>query len=131
MATNRRIIALESYALGAICLLDLATTLFWVSYRNAAEGNPLMAFYLQHGGLPAFIGAKLVLCAMPLFIVEWARRIRPHFAHSLLRVGIVAYVTLYGIGVAHVNQVDTINAMESEALQAAQSYPVQAASLIH
>jgi hypothetical protein len=124
MATNRRIIALESYALAAICLLDLATTLFWVSYRNAAEGNPLMAFYLHHGGVPAFIAAKLVLCAMPLFVVEWARRMRPHFAHSLLRFGIVAYLTLYVLGVVHVNHVDTINAAENSAIQAAHAQPL-------
>lgn len=97
------LIAPESWAMAAICLLDLATTLFWVSYRDASEGNPLMAFYLEHGGTPAFIAAKIVLCALPLLVAEWARRSRPQFVHGALRCGIVAYMALYAVGVAHVN----------------------------
>ena len=97
-------IAPESYVLAGVCLLDLLTTLFWVSYRDAAEGNPIMAFYLHHGGTPAFIAAKVVLCAPPLFIAEWARRMRPRFVRSMLRLGIIAYLALYGAGVAQLNQ---------------------------
>ena len=96
-------IAPESYVLAAVCLLDLLTTLFWVSYRDAVEGNPLMAFYLHHGGTPAFIAVKVALCALPLFITEWARRTRPQFVRSMLRFGIVAYLALYGAGVAQLN----------------------------
>lgn len=101
-------IAFESFVLAAICLLDLLTTIFWVSYRNASEGNPLMNFYLQNGGTPAFIAAKIVLCAMPLFIAEWARRTHPRFTHSMLRLGIVAYIGLYGLGVVHVNRAEAL-----------------------
>lgn len=110
-------IALETYALAAICLLDLVTTLFWVSYRNASEGNPLMAFYLRNGGTAGFILAKIVLCAMPLFVVEWARRARPRFVQWGLRFGIAAYLTLYGLGVVHVNNVATFQQIEWEAMQ--------------
>ena len=115
-------ITLESYVLAAICMLDLATTVFWVSYRNAAEGNPLMAFYLHHGGTAGFIAAKLVLIAPPLFIAEWARRTRPEFVRRSLRLGICAYIGLYGVGVAHVNRTDTEDALLREA--AAQQYAV-------
>ena len=103
MGKRVRGIAVESYVMASICLADLATTLFWISYRNASEGNPLMAFFLHAGGTPAFIAAKLVLFLAPLFIAEWARRSRPRFVHAALRVGIIAYVALYSFGVAHVN----------------------------
>ena len=119
MPNDKRKVAWESYTLAAICLLDLLTTLFWVSYRDAAEGNPLMAFYLKNGGTPAFIAAKLVLCAMPLFVAEWARRTRPRFVRSALRFGIIAYITLYGVGVVHVNRVDAMNT--TDAIEAQQS----------
>ena len=114
-------IAPESYLLAAICLLDLATTIFWVSYRNASEGNPVMAFYLEHGGTPFFIIAKLTLCVPPLFIAEWARRTRPRFVHAALRFGIFAYFTLYGLGVMHVNRAEAMNAADELSIAAAAS----------
>lgn len=103
---NRFRIAPESFILATICLLDLGTTLFWVSYRDAAEGNPIMSYYLQHFGPYAFIGAKCVLFLMPLLIAEWARRLRPRFVHNALRVGVVGYLAVYGLGVAQVNRTE-------------------------
>lgn len=94
----------ESAVLALVCLLDLATTLFWVSYREAAEGNPIMAFYLQRGGATGFIIAKIILCAVPLFVTEWARQYRPNFVRTALRVGIAAYLTFYAFGVCQVNR---------------------------
>ena len=96
-------IAPESLILATICLLDLGTTIFWVTYREAMEGNPIMAFYLHHGGTPAFIAAKMVLLTMPLLIAEWARLTNPRFVQRALRVGIAAYLTLYVLGVVHIN----------------------------
>ncbi len=95
--------ATESFILAAVCLLDLASTLFWVAYRDASEGNPIMAYYLTHGGTHTFILAKLVLLVMPLLIAEWARLSRPRFVQTALRVGIAAYLGLYGVGVLHIN----------------------------
>ncbi len=115
METKGAKIAPESYLLAALCLLDLATTVFWISYRDASEGNPLMSFYLQHGGTSVFIAAKLVLCILPLFIAEWARRTRPRFVQAALRFGIAAYFTLYGLGVMQVNSAEAINAAEAAA----------------
>ena len=103
MGKRVRGIAVESYVMASICLADLATTLFWVSYRNASEGNPLMAFFLHAGGTPAFIAAKLVLFLAPLFIAEWARRRSPRFVRGALRLTILAYLTLYVFGVAQIN----------------------------
>jgi len=103
-------LAPETCFLAALCLLDLATTCFWIKYRDAAEGNPLMAWYLQTGGTPAFVAIKIVLFALPLFVAEWARRARPQFVRAALRLGIVAYLALYGTGVAHVNQAGAADA---------------------
>lgn len=100
----RRVVAPESVVLAAICSLDLLTTCFWVQYRQAAEGNPLMNWYLQSGGTAAFVCVKFVLFLLPLFIAEWARRMRPQFVCGALRTAIAAYVTLYGLGVAQLNQ---------------------------
>lgn len=96
----------ETFVLAALCLLDLSSTIWWVSYRNASEGNPLMAYYLLHGGTVAFALAKLVLMVMPLFIAEWARRLRPRFVHAALRVGIAGYLGLYALGVVQINQTE-------------------------
>ena len=119
MEMKRAKIAPESYLLAAICLLDLATTVFWVSYRDASEGNPVMAFYLEQGGTPVFIAAKLMLLIPPLFIAEWARRTRPRFVHAALRFGIFAYFTLYGLGVMHVNRAEAMHAADEATLAVA------------
>jgi hypothetical protein len=103
LAWPTAVIAPESVILAAVCLLDLATTLFWVAYRDAAEANPLMAFYLDNHGFAGFIAAKMVLLAMPLVIAEWARRRSPRFVRGALRLTILAYLTLYVFGVAQIN----------------------------
>jgi hypothetical protein len=114
-------IAPESLALAALCLLDLATTLHWVSRHGAAEGNPLMAWFLTHGGIPAFVLAKCALLIVPLSIMEWARRRRPRFVHTILRCGIAAYIALYGFGVRHINSEMIVVA---ERINAAAAHPI-------
>lgn len=99
----RQLVAVESIILSLICLLDLCSTLFWVAYRDAAEANPLMAFYLKNHGVTGFILAKCVFMAMPLMIAEWARRHNPRFVHKALRLAIFAYLTLYLLGVSQIN----------------------------
>ena len=93
----------ESFILAALCLLDLSSTIWWVAYRSASEGNPLMAYYLAHGGFVGFALVKIVLFIAPLFITEWARQKHPRFVRAALRVGAAAYAGLYLLGVAHVN----------------------------
>ena len=93
----------ESFVIAALCLLDLSSTLWWVSYREATEGNPIMAYYLTHGGTIGFALAKMVLLIMPLIIAEWARQTKPRFVRAALRVGIAGYIGAYAIGVAHIN----------------------------
>ena len=92
----------ESMVLCGICLADLASTIFLVSYRGAIEGNPLMSYYLDHG-IATFILAKLTLFAFPLFIIEWARRHRPKFAIMASRACIGLYLFAYISTVVQLN----------------------------
>lgn len=114
-------IAPESWVLALICLADLSTTLFWVSYRDAAEGNPLMNFYLKSFGPYAFIGAKCILFLMPLLIAEWARRHRPRFVRGALRFCVIGYLACYCLGVAQVNR----TAAQAREEQAQEAYLLQ------
>jgi len=100
-------VSIETLILAVICLLDLVSTVYWVRHIDAEEGNPLMAFYLHHGGVAAFAIAKAILCFGPLAVAEWARRHHPRFVHAALRCGIAGYVGLYGLGVFHINKGDT------------------------
>lgn len=86
--------SVESIVLSTICLADLCSTIFLVSYRGAEEGNPLMSYYL-HQGIGPFIFAKLVLFVVPLCIAEWARRHRPKFVQQALRFAVGAYLLAY------------------------------------
>ena len=89
-------LAKESYMLLAICLIDMLFTGWLIHTGRGTEGNPLMSFYLENGW-PVVIAVKLILIACPILIIEWARRIRPVFAHRALRFAIVAYLSMYAI----------------------------------
>jgi len=95
-------ISKEGIVLTLIGIVDLFLTIYLVQYREASEGNPLMAYYLRHG-IPAFIAAKFVLCAVPLFILEYARRQRPRLVTFCMRGVIAAYICSYGVGVSQMN----------------------------
>ena len=88
--------------LTAIGMIDLMTTIFLVNYREASEGNPVMAYYL-HQGIPVFIIAKLVLCLGPLYLLEYARRHRPRMVMMSMRVAIAAYLCAYVGGISQLN----------------------------
>ena len=92
--TERLGLAKESYVILAICFLDLVLTLWLVTTSEAVEGNPLMAFYLDHGWVP-LVAAKVVLVGFPIFIAEWARRHSPRFVRRMLRFAIAAYIGIY------------------------------------
>lgn len=95
-------ISWESGALSGVCLADLLSTLFWVQYRGAAEGNPLMAFYLAHG-IAAFVCAKVLLCVPPLYLAEYARLRSPRFVRLSLRAAFACYLLAYAGGVMSLN----------------------------
>ncbi|MGC8861752.1 MAG: DUF5658 family protein [Armatimonadota bacterium] len=84
----------ESIVLIAICVVDLASTLFLLRVHGAREGNPLMAFYLRYG-VGTFVLMKLTLIFLPVFVAEWSRQYRPRFVRFMLRAAIVTYAGVY------------------------------------
>lgn len=94
--------AKESWILAAIGLADLVTTLVWIDRDGAHEANPLFAFFWQQGVL-TFVAAKVLFLFGPLFILEWARRQQGRFVLLASRTAIVAYLVLYGAGIAGLN----------------------------
>ena len=99
-------ISREAAVLMLIGMADLVLTIFLVRYRNAAEGNPLMAYYL-HQGVTDFVIAKLILCAVPLFVLEYARRQRPRMVTACMRGLIAAYLGSYITGIVQMNDIPT------------------------
>jgi hypothetical protein len=86
----------EGMVLVALGAVDLATTIYVVKSLGAAEGNPIMSYYLSHSVL-AFVCAKAALCLVPIFVLEYARRTQPRLVRFAMRTGIAAYVALYCI----------------------------------
>jgi hypothetical protein len=97
--TMHRTVSSEAVCITWICLLDLMTTLYWVSQGQAREGNPLMAFFLDQGVVP-FIVAKIFTFAPALVVAEWYRPQNPQLIHRLLRWVIAGYLFIYVAGVA-------------------------------
>jgi hypothetical protein len=94
----------ETAILALLCLADLMLTIWLVATGKAIEGNPLLRFYLSHGGLTCFTAAKIVLFAGPLMGLEILRHRRPVFTRSLMRAAIVIYLFAYAVGVLHMNR---------------------------
>jgi len=84
----------ESLLLIAICTADLISTLLLIGKGGAAEGNPLMGFYLRYG-IGTFVMVKLSLIFLPIFIAEWGKRYKPRFVRIMLRATIAAYLGMY------------------------------------
>jgi hypothetical protein len=78
----------------ALCVVDLAATLFLLRTTGAQEGNPLMAFYLRYG-VGTFVLMKLTLIFLPVFIAEWSKQYRPKFVRFMLRAAILTYAGMY------------------------------------
>ena len=57
-----------------------------------------MLYYMSKGWV-TLIAAKATLIVVPLFIVEWARRLRPVFVRRMLRFAIAAYLGMYAVAV--------------------------------
>lgn len=92
----------ESLILIVIGLADLLVTLHLVTYKDVAEGNPLMAYYLQLG-VGAFVIVKLMLLVFPIFIAEFSKRYKPQFVKWMLRGAIAMYIGSYLIAFVLVN----------------------------
>lgn len=92
----------ESWLILLLCGVDLTTTLLFLRHELAQEGNPIMDFYLKYG-IGAFVGAKLVLVAAPILIIEWGRRHRPVSVRWLARAAVIGYIGIYGVLFLRVN----------------------------
>jgi hypothetical protein len=93
----------ESKIVASLCVADLISTLVFVRGHGATEANMVMRFYLQYG-LVAFIGAKCLLFLPALLIAEWYRHRNPRLITGTLRLVILLYVSLYGMGVYTLNR---------------------------
>ena len=114
MRTRR--IAWETWIIAAIALADLVTTIIFIQHQGAQEANPVFRRYWDMG-LGAFVLAKTICVAGPLFILEWARRREPRLVTWALRVAIVGYLGLYGMGLLKLNAVsDNTLAMDMDAM---------------
>ncbi|CCW34071.1 hypothetical protein CTKA_00923 [Chthonomonas calidirosea] len=85
-----------------IGLADLGSTILFIERHGAQEANPIFRHFWEMG-LGAFIVAKLVCLIGPLLVMEWARQRHPLFVTGALRIAIVGYLALYGVGVLHLN----------------------------
>lgn len=92
----------ESWIILTIGLLDLASTLLWVTRSGAQEANPIFRYYLAMGPV-WFIAAKCVCLMCPVLLLEFARRQRPRSAMMGARFAIIGYLLLYAVGTANLN----------------------------
>src|SRR6266849_371298 len=110
----------ETGIVGALCAIDLLSTLALIQHQGADEGNGLMSFYLRQG-TGAFIAAKCLLFVPALLIAEWYRRRNPRLVLLTLRTVIVMYVCLYAVGVLQMNRPVTAAEWDSDPSQMALS----------
>ncbi len=91
-------------AVFAIGVIDLVTTLFWISTNQAIEVNPIMAALLRLGIGP-FVTVKLSTLAVYIFVLEWyRRRHNPAFARLMGNITLLGYIGIYAVSFAFVNQ---------------------------
>jgi len=95
-------IAPETLILGSICMLDMLSTVWLIHNGLAREGNPVMDFYVQRS-LVGFAIVKSLLIVAPLTALELMRQKNPVFVTRVLRLGIAAYLLVYGVGSIRAN----------------------------
>lgn len=103
MRISKTRIAFESWLMALIGLADLGSTIVFIERHGAQEANPIFRHFWEMG-LGAFIVAKLVCLIGPLLVMEWARQRHPRFVAGALRIAILGYLALYGVGVLHLNR---------------------------
>jgi hypothetical protein len=92
----------QTYAIAAVCMIDLVTTVWLLTQHGAREANPIMSYFLTHG-VVGFAAAKIAMTAIPLAFMEWARHRSPMMVQRALSLTVVAYVSMYALGVVHAN----------------------------
>jgi tellurite resistance protein TehA-like permease len=119
--SSNRIIMRESWLIAAVGIADLATTLYWVGHHGAEEANPIFNLYLSMGA-GWFAIVKLIMLAMPIVLLEYARRRKPKVAHRGAQFAFCAYIGLYGLGVAKLNP-DIVPLQPEPEVQVARGMP--------
>lgn len=89
-----RIVSSETITLVCICILDLITTLYFMSCGIAYEANPMMAGVLSYG-VSAFVGVKLLSVLPFVVLIEIYRLSEPQKAKNITRGVCVVYLLLY------------------------------------
>ena len=77
-----------------LCLLDVATTLYWVSHGYAREANPLLAHCLEQGS-GHFVATKMMFFLPSLVLAEWYLPRNPSLVRRTLRAVLAAYMMIY------------------------------------
>jgi hypothetical protein len=90
----RRTAEKEALVLGAICMLDMYTTLFWVIQGDATEANPLLSWTFDRHSV-VFVLIKSASCVPALLLAPRLAQKHPKFTVWLLRAVIVAYIWFY------------------------------------
>ncbi len=102
-------IARETWLLGLFCTLDMIFTVWLIHKGLATEANPVMGFYVEKS-LPVFVVIKSLMFIAPLTVLEMLRRKKPRFVQNVLRLGVLAYVIVYSVGVIRTNaDMDTVH----------------------
>jgi hypothetical protein len=94
---QKRPVLIESWALTAVCTLDMISTLYLIRAHIAIESNPWMATLLAHSDA-AFLIVKGATFLVPITILEVLRPLRPELVQRALRACLFGYLAMYLIG---------------------------------
>lgn len=92
----------ESFAIFAVCALDLLSTVWLLAVGLATEANPLMAWLLNHS-LVLFCSVKMATVISLIAVAEWYKRHNPRFVRTSMRMAIVGYLVIYLVLVLTIN----------------------------
>jgi len=87
-------VSIESMVLIAICLADMAATLYFVLRGTASEQNPLMAACINYSPL-LFVLVKIASFMPFVVAVELYRRRNPGFARKACLCAIALYLITF------------------------------------
>jgi hypothetical protein len=84
----------EIYVFGAICLLDMLSTVYFYDRGLANESNPILSYWLKRS-VTAFCVAKLLSFVPMLAACAYYRTRNAAFVVKALRIAMAAYITIY------------------------------------
>ena len=84
----------EAFILALICMTDMFTTLFWVTFGYATEANHLLTWTFR-GHPITFVLIKSISCIPAILMAPRLAQRHPTFTVWLLRAIIVVYLVTY------------------------------------